>query len=432
MSHPLETDRALLTLRPTALLLGLGLLGLNFTAFFGSVAALIFLIACLWLVVRRPGIILTETRDAWLLWAIVAWCLLSVFWSNAPGLTLRYAVQLGFTFAIAVAAAFRLSVSTTLRVVLVVSLIVGVSSILFGRVTGGGDWTGVFGSKNALSQFSTVTVIAAVALLLDRRGQGIWAWLAGLALVIGVFLLDRSGSAGGTIATMLSVAGMISLWILRRLTTWQQVFAGLLMLLLTIFAVMLVVGFFDTFVRLLLTATGKDITLTGRTDLWVTAFDEIALHPILGQGFKAFWVPGNPLAEALWAQFGIDNKTGFHFHHTLISNAVEIGFVGVGLQVIMFLTTFVAILRWAVVEPCAESLFLAGFMLRQFILMNTEVVFFTQFEPASVLMAMTVVYATRARREALAPRQSPQDLRGMAQSMAMHTPFLLNPATRVR
>ena len=81
-----------------------------------------------------------------------------------------------------------------------------------------------------------------------------------------------------------------------------------------------------------LDATGKDVTLTGRTDLWAVAFQEIAERPLLGVGFQAFWVHGNPLAEQLWAQFGISGRGGFHFHNTLISNTVEIGLLGAALQ----------------------------------------------------------------------------------------------------
>ena len=88
----------------------------------------------------------------------------------------------------------------------------------------------------------------------------------------------------------------------------------------------------DELAKAFLDLTGKDITLTGRTDLWAVAFQEIAERPVLGTGFQAFWVQGNPLAEQLWAMFGIGSRAGFHFHNTLISNTVEIGLVGATLQ----------------------------------------------------------------------------------------------------
>ena len=39
---------------------------------------------------------------------------------------------------------------------------------------------------------------------------------------------------------------------------------------------------------LFLDLTGKDITLTGRTDLWTVALVQISERPLLGVGFQAF------------------------------------------------------------------------------------------------------------------------------------------------
>jgi hypothetical protein len=84
----------------------------------------------------------------------------------------------------------------------------------------------------------------------------------------------------------------------------------------------------------ILAATGKDITLTGRTDLWRVGLEQIAERPWLGQGYQAFWQPGNPEAEHLWRAFGIESRTGFHFHNLYLSNAVEIGIPGAALQAV--------------------------------------------------------------------------------------------------
>ena len=53
-----------------------------------------------------------------------------------------------------------------------------------------------------------------------------------------------------------------------------------------------------------LSGLGKDKTLTGRTELWKGALEQIDDEPFTGDGFGAFWRPGNPKAEVLWAEFG--------------------------------------------------------------------------------------------------------------------------------
>lgn len=373
-------------------------MALNVVTLGGSKAALIFLIACLVLVLRRPGNLLAETQAAGLIWALAFWCLLSTLWSYAPGQTLRNAIQLTLTFAIAVAAASRLSISSVLRVVLVTSFLTLLLSLAIGRQTPVGHWVGIYASKNAFAQFCTVCVIAGLAVLLDPRWRGAWRLLGVLNVALGVLSLVKAGSAGALLAAMLTALAMVSFSLMRRLSGWQKLFGILMAALLCAILIVLIAGFFDSFTRAFLAATGKDLTLTGRTDLWRIAFQEIAAHPLLGQGFKGFWVPGNPTAEALWTQFGIDSKIGFHFHHSLISNAVEIGLIGVALQIAIVGGASFVLIGWAIAKPSAESLFLAGFMIRQLALLNSEVVFFTQFEPVSILTIMAAVYARRVLR----------------------------------
>ena len=101
---------------------------------------------------------------------------------------------------------------------------------------------------------------------------------------------------------------------------------------------------------------------------------------------------GNPLAEQLWAMFGIGGRAGFHFHNTLISNTVEIGLIGATLQAIIFFAALASSLTWAIRSPSAASVFFALFMVRQFMLMWIEVVYFFQFELSSVITIAAVCY----------------------------------------
>jgi exopolysaccharide production protein ExoQ len=100
------------------------------------------------------------------------------------------------------------------------------------------------------------------------------------------------------------------------------------------FVIVLLIVHIDAVSAAILAATGKDITLTGRTDLWRIGLEQIAERPWLGTGYQAFWQPGNPEAEHLWRAFGIASRTGFHFHNLYLSNAVEIGIPGAALQAV--------------------------------------------------------------------------------------------------
>ena len=127
------------------------------------------------------------------------------------------------------------------------------------------------------------------------------------------------------------------------------------------------------------------------------AFGQIAERPLLGVGFQAFWVPGQPLAEQLWADFGIAGRSGFNFHNTLISNAVEIGILATAAQALIFIAAAWACLGWAIRSPSAASVFFALFMVRLFMLMWIEVVYFYQFSAGTAIIIAAICYTHRFR-----------------------------------
>lgn len=390
------------SISPTALLLGIGLIALNMTNIMGTVAAAVFLVACMGAVALKPQRVLTDARMAIWLWVFVVWCIISTIWSGMPSLTFRYAIQLGLTFALAISAATRISLTSLLRVLLVTGFITGLLCLMLNRVNAGGAWAGIFGSKNALAQFATLNVLVGFAALLDIRTSRPWRLLATFVLCLGALLLVSADSMGALLATMMACVLMLILSMLHFARASFRTLLGALAVLLVLGTTFLIMSNFEIFSLLILDLTGKDVTLTGRTVLWDIAFNEIAKYPLLGQGYKGFWVPGNPIAEELWDEFGIVSKQGFHFHNTLISNAVEIGLIGIALQAGLFFFGCFVLVRRSILKPSAETLFLAGLMARQFVLMNSEVVFFSHFHAVSLLTVMAIVYAIRmTKAEAL-------------------------------
>lgn len=388
-------DDQTFVISPTAVLLGVGLMSLNLTRMMGSIAALSFLLCCIAALALKPNRVLSDLRASSWLWVLVIWCILTTLWSAAPGLTLRYGIQLGFTFLLGIMAAQRISMTQALRVLLITGLVTGLLCFAFNRTSGGGAWAGIFGSKNALAQFATINVLAGAAMLLDANGARLWRWVAVLVMGLGFVLLVNADSVGALVATAVASMIMLIAALLHFARPLLRILLIGLAVLLLLAAVFAIVSSFEVFSLVVLDLTGKDVTLTGRTVLWGIAFDEIAKYPLIGHGYKGYWVPGNPVAEELWLEFGIASKSGFHFHNTLISNAVEIGLIGVLLQVGLFGFACVVITREAVLRPGAETLFLLGLMARQFILMQSEVVFFSQFEAVSLITVMAIVYASR-------------------------------------
>lgn len=410
---------AVVTLCPNVILAGLALLSLLLTVRFGSLAALGFLVSGLLLWGRKPSRALEDALRFWPVFLVPFWCLLSWFWSAAPSETMRYGLQLAITFLVAVAMATRLSARNFVLVAFACFAIVGMASLLFGSVrSDGAGWLGIFGSKNAFS-FAMSNLVLLSFCLVVAGGERSTVRLAGLGgLGLGLFLLVMGQSAGAVVSTALAFLLGLGLVVLRSMPPAQRLVAMALALLAAFGLGLLAFGFRAELAAELLESTGKDPTLTGRTVLWNAAFSEIARHPLLGQGFRAVWIPGHPVAEAMWAEFGIASKSGFNFHNTWISNAVEIGLIGMTIEAALFATTLVLAWRWALAAPGMASLFFLIFVMRQLALSLFEVVAYNQFHVDTMLMVAALVFGLRvvghARSQQLSPAAQPAQTSGRA------------------
>ena len=337
---------AVVRICPNATLSGLVLLSLLFTVRFGTLAALAFLMVSMALIVRSPRESAADLIRFWPVLLVPAWCLLTWFWSNYPSVTLRYGIQLALTFVVAIIMASRLSPRNFIRTAFTAYAIAALCSLAFGRIRSDGlGWLGIFGSKNELSYMMSTLVLLGLAFVLNRRSSGPERLAGAAGLLIGLFLLVMGKSSGALVSTILVVAIGGGLVLSRYFPSGARFLLAALILLGAGACALIAWEFRAELAALFLATTGKDVTLTGRTDLWAVAFDEIARHPVVGQGFQAFWVRGNPAAESLWAEFGIPNKSGFHFHNTWISNTVEIGGAGLLIQAAAFLATLILVGR---------------------------------------------------------------------------------------
>jgi O-antigen ligase len=87
---------------------------------------------------------------------------------------------------------------------------------------------------------------------------------------------------------------------------------------------------------------GKDPTLTGRTLIWSHVMDNISEKPLLGWGYAAFWVPGNPAAAQI---AGALNWTAPNAHNGLLEFWLDVGLVGTSLFVFLWARNLVMALK---------------------------------------------------------------------------------------
>lgn len=304
-------------------------------------------------------------RYGWI-FAFALFCFLSAFWSDAPSVSLRAAIQY-LTHVVCTLIAMRVLTSETLvrgalagsAVVLLYSLVFG--NYLYDALDGTYSFVGAFSSKNQLGLYASLGVLFAYANVLIFRARGIWflgSLGTGLLSLYSLFASQSATSVITTVAILAACLGMQATLFLaprqRRLLFFAAlvVVAGGAVAALQFGAMDAVLGVF-----------GKDSTLTGRTYLWQQGILAATQSPWFGVGYQGYWVQGFSEAERLWQDFFITSRSGFHFHNTYIETMVETGFIGTLLLTGVLFASLVAHLRrFLIFDRSPQSLVLVAIL----------------------------------------------------------------------
>lgn len=385
-----------ITVEPDVIFAVLALCGLIFVPVLGSIGALMFLASGCALLARRLQIQISLCLRYWYIFTLPAFCLLSTIWSEYPAETFRFSIQLTATVAIAVTIAASMSARVFSRALFGLYSLAMLASVLFGDVRNDtGAWLGIYGSKNALAGAAATYVIICVAQTLDSFASYRYRLLAVLGAMVGLMLLLLAQSVSALIIVPPSLAMLLCLQVLYRLSFLQRVVTIIFAILTIAFLIILAMTYSDVLLSLLLETTGKDVTLTGRTDLWRIALELIAERPLFGMGYQAFWVQGHSPAEILWYTFGIDGRSGFNFHNTYLSNAVEIGIFGILLQIVVLYGALITTGIWALRSHRAEAALLFLLVIMVVMVSFVEVPIFFQFSLRTVTIVCAFVFGLR-------------------------------------
>ncbi|MHB8744035.1 MAG: O-antigen ligase family protein [Sulfuricaulis sp.] len=245
----------------------------------------------------------------------------SVAWSIDPSLSLRRLTRMGTI--ILTCTAFVLMgwharrYQNVVRPILTIMLL---GSLLFGLFfpTLGihqetspellGAWRGLTNHKNSLGALSCFALIFWSHAWLTQEKK-LLPSLAGSALAVTCLVLSRSSTALATAICML----VLLLVLLRAPQGWRPYMPYLVaalaaIILIYALAILDLIPGLRILIAPIIDLTGKDMTFTGRTDIWNIISDHIRYHPLLGTGYAAYWTPG-PVAgtdayEFMWRMGG--------------------------------------------------------------------------------------------------------------------------------
>lgn len=317
-------------------------------------AALFVLLALAYIAARFNQLLEILGPRAFIL-AIPIFAFLSTYWSQSRADTLKYSIEFGLTVLLGLLLSAAPRPKAVLWGMFPAFLIYVLLNIAFGQtvdvgMSGTTAFSGLTESKNLLADIAAcgllISVACFVAAIEDRKKFRALCTL--IAIAMDSYVLIEARSAGSLMGVAVALTGFIFLLALRPARLSTRIVSAVAAATAAAFVVL---AYGQTIMEDVLTAFDKDPTFTGRTYLWERAYDFIAEKPILGTGFGAFWLQGNPDAEGLWAYAGIQSRTGFSFHNTAIEILVVLGWAGLIIFGAVAITCAWLVLRRALTRP---------------------------------------------------------------------------------
>lgn len=302
-----------------------------------KISLLIYAVTFCLLAIRWKRVVNTifSNSSLWILLGVVCF---SYFWSINPSQTMRFAVYaIGTTgFGLYLATRYTLPeqlnlLAWTYGLLLIMSLLFAIGIPQYGLMGGvhEGAFRGVFTHKN---QFGAFMAPGGVIFLLSAFKGDKYSWVhwSLLALSCATMVLSRSTTALGTFILMLLLC------LIYRIFRWRYEIMVSAILAVTIVSFAGLILLFGLGSDSLLDLVGKDVTLSGRTDIWSYVWDQIQLRPWLGYGLAAFWN-------------GYEGPSGYiqlamriaviYAHNGFLDIWLSIGFVGLAVFVLGLLNT---------------------------------------------------------------------------------------------
>lgn len=362
----------------------------SYSVIFGQMLILAYYAVWLPLILVDYRRFLRQLSSAWLPLLFVAYVCFSVFWSQAPGITARTAVQYLSHVVCAYVAARTVSVRTLTLGALVGIFFVLLYSLKVGAYSedvldGTYNFVGAFASKNQIGFVASLGIYFSVVFLAFFRRGRLSFILTIPVVLLSAYLLAIAHSATST-ASIPAVLALIVLLAMSKLLPRRYrrvIFVVGAGLIAVVAFVALNLGLMD----FVLGVFGKDSTLTGRTYLWEQGWNAAMRSPIIGVGYAAYWVQGFAEAERLWNEFYISTRTGFHFHNTYVEALVELGFTGAVLISLIMLRSLLGHLTAVMFKSWqADSVVLIGVMVLLLIRSFVEVEILNPYIMGSFLM----------------------------------------------
>ncbi|MCC6544767.1 MAG: O-antigen ligase family protein [Nitrospirae bacterium] len=197
------------------------------------------------------------------------------------------------------------------------------------------EYCGITTNKNELGYVIAICGVFFVWDLIEMRtaGSGLTSkaeWFRNAVLLLMIAWLIAETNSSTALVTIILGVGIILY--MRRPIAKRQINNLGTYTLVTVFLVLFlysVPGLLDALVKMV----GRDMTLTGRTDLWADLLRE-PINPLIGTGYKSFWL--GPGAQRMWMKYYFHPNQA---HNGYLEMYLNSGLIGVSLLIAMIIST---------------------------------------------------------------------------------------------
>jgi O-antigen ligase len=212
-----------------------------------------------------------------------------------------------------------------------------------------GAWRGVLGQKNGLGHAASIAVFFWVHAYLTKEVK-FWKFLLGCGVSASCLVLSRSSTSllSATFAVLLLLLMLRAPRGNRRYMAFI-VAVFVTMILLYSLAVLNIFPGLEFLLEPIISITGKDLTFSGRTQIWAVIRQHISQQPLLGSGYGAYWIGPVPTSPSYVFINKASNFYPTEAHNGYLDILNDLGYVGLVCllgYLLVFLRQSLALLKY--------------------------------------------------------------------------------------
>lgn len=321
-----------------------------------------------------PGVIPGFLRFRYLLlMALPAIAIASSAWSPEPGYTFNRSIRLLVYLGFGLLLPLRYDLPRLMEILVIAFIVSGLCSLMIALVRPDlgnsllvgyeGAWRGALIHKNSLGALASIGVVTAAYVW--------WTSIrfrlpAAFALLLSLLLLIMARSATSYLATI-AAGGIAGFGLLLQRVNWT------FRLVLCTFALLAAVlmSFVVVMPDFVSDVIGRDISLTGRTDVWAATMEAIWKRPVMGYGMGFWGIQAEPLIE-VWDKLQWAAPSA---HNSWLDTWLQLGLPGLVVAILAWVIALSSGLRTLFVTEAAGALFSLCLLFQIFVRSMSETLF---------------------------------------------------------